>query len=659
MDWKFIVGLTEKGTTCHTHKKQKFTVNTTLLGLTLAALALMTYHILTKGPVYKGVEGIKEMPFFKVIFYEIWGTFMDTQGVFANLLEGNIWLYFLVGNMIASWIRTYKFHIRMRKTLVQYGFLSIVMATFIGIISPLCSCGILTTVVGLLSTGLPLAPAMALLISAPLMSPSTYMITIADLGAEWAFIRMIAAASMGMFAGLTTYALSKYFVTESLFVEGSIPEGDFHDDNFSGDERLRCSCGDKFSNRVSRETKSKFTIFWAKTLEMTWMIGKYVIIGLFVGNVVERYIDPDTIASLFSESGFLGILYVTFGSIPLYLHQVSASSVLVHIKEALPGTLDKGAALAFLIGGPVTAIPALTLLWAMFKKRVFFLYMLISLLGTIVLSVFFVRFIFVPGTDASHPLFFEVSHVSGGKSSVIKKDESKVKILVAYNSKNSLAVYDDTIMGGSGVVFDSIGSHYLSSSYDNTYYVRNVGEWLEKTVLDSKKKILIYSTYVSDGIPKSKLQRGSFSRLKKLGYKLTFTDRKETPNITPDTLKDYSQIWVIAGEKDSKGCFSEKELSSMYDFRDDGFGILVVSGNGDGDKIFIDDANQLANEYSVTFSGYEDIPKRLPISTLGKLAPWFIEYMHPVYTFMFRVGSESSGVSLFIWSQIKKVFSFL
>jgi len=659
MDWKFVFGLTEKGTTCHTHKKQKFTVNSTLSALGAAALALMVYHILTKGPVVEGVDGIKDMSFIRIIGYEIWETIMGSKGVFANLLEGNIWLYFLVGNMIASWIRTYKFHIRMRKTLVNYGFLSIVLATLIGIISPLCSCGILTTVVGLLSTGLPLAPAMALLISAPLMSPSTYMITIGDLGAEWAFIRMIAAASMGLFAGLVTYALSKYFVSDELFIEGAIPEGDFHDENFSGDERLRCSCGDKFSNRVGRETRNKFIIFWAKTIEMTWMIGKYVLIGLFVGNVVERYIDPDTIARLFSEGGLKAILYVTFGSIPLYLHQVSASSVLVHIKEALPGTLDKGAALAFLIGGPVTAIPAMTLLWAMFKKRVFFLYMAISLLGTVILSVFFAKFIFVPGTDASHPLFYEVSQISGGKSSVIKKNNEKTKILISPDRKNTLAVYDDTIMGGSGVVFDSMVSHYLKNSYDNSYYVRNIADWLEKTVLTSKKKILVYSTYVGKGIPESAFRRGGFGMLKKKGYSIDFADRTIIPVLDLKELEPYSQVWIISGEENSVGCFSEDEVSTIVDFRDDGYGLLFVSGSGDAEKIFLGDINQLASEYEVVFIGYEDMSERIPISTLGKLAPWFIKYMHPVYTVMQKLGSESAGISLYLWKQIKNGFSFV
>ncbi len=656
MDWKYIVGMKEKGETCHTHKKQNLTVNSTLLALIAAALTLMTYHILTKGPVIEGVEGLKDMSFFTIMGYEVWGTFMDGKGVFANLLEGNIWLYFLLGNMIASWIRTYKFHIRMRKTLIRYGTLSIFLATFIGIISPLCSCGILTTVVGLLSTGLPLAPAMALLISAPLMSPSTYLITIADLGAEWAFIRMFAAACMGLFAGFVTFALQKYFVTEKLFVEGSIPETpDFHDPNFAGDERLKCSCGDKFSNRVGRETRNKFIIFWAKTIEMTWMVGKYVIIGLFVGNVVERYIDPGTIGALFSKSGLSGILYVTFGSIPLYLHQVSASSVLVHIKEALPGTLDKGAALAFLIGGPVTAIPALTLLWAMFKKRVFFLYMGLSLVGTIILSVFFAKFIFVPNTDASHPLFNQVSNISGGEAGVIKKDNKKVKVIAAPGGNNAMAVYDDNIMGGSGVVFDAIGSHFIEMEYDNSYYLRNIAFWLENTVLTSKKSVLVYSTFSHDGISKDMLvRRGVFKRLEKTGYKVTFTDRRETPVLNADILQPYSQLWLISGERVSSGCFSGAEIDTIVTYRDDGFGLVIVGGGLSSSQVA--DANQVAKEFDVTYAVGSSLDKRIPISSLGKLAPGFVSYVHPLYTFMFDIGSKSSGVSLFIWDTIKSIF---
>lgn len=64
------------------------------------------------------------------------------------------------------------------------------------------------------------------------------------------------------------------------------------------------------------------------------------------------------IYSLFGQKDQLNIVWISLGTIPIFLHQISASSILYHIKTSLDGTFDGGAGLAFLIGGPVTAIPA-------------------------------------------------------------------------------------------------------------------------------------------------------------------------------------------------------------------------------------------------------------------------------------------------------------
>ncbi|GBE06825.1 hypothetical protein BMS3Abin10_02482 [bacterium BMS3Abin10] len=92
------------------------------------------------------------------------------------------------------------------------------------------------------------------------------------------------------------------------------------------------------------------------------------------------------------------------------------------IVESSPdGTLSGGAGLAFLIGGPVTAIPTMTMLWAIFRKKVFFLYMFISIAGTIILAYSFQFLVFVPYVDTDNPLLTGVRSLSGGNAAIITK----------------------------------------------------------------------------------------------------------------------------------------------------------------------------------------------------------------------------------------------
>ncbi|MFQ5646783.1 MAG: permease, partial [bacterium] len=339
---------------CDTHKKQHRTVNTTLFALLGSGFALMFWHLASKGPSTELPE-LAKAGFFTQFLSELHYIILGSHGIWAEI--GDVYLYFLFGIMLAGYIRTYKLHIRLRKTLSRYGFMGIVLASVIGVFSPLCSCGILATVVGLLSGGLPLAPAMALLISSPLMSPTAFFLTISDLGVEWTVVRISSAFLMGILAGVVTHLLrNKGFQTDTLFIDDSIVEGDFHDHDFDGDDRLKCTCREKFSNRMAVKIKKhekdwirewqNFWIFWCKTWEMTWMIGKYVLVGIFVGSIAENYIPKEFLNDFFGKSGMGNVIWVTMGSIPIFLHQISASAILKSIKSSVPGTLNPGAGLA-------------------------------------------------------------------------------------------------------------------------------------------------------------------------------------------------------------------------------------------------------------------------------------------------------------------------
>jgi uncharacterized membrane protein YraQ (UPF0718 family) len=154
----------------------------------------------------------------------------DRHGIIAELWD--VLPYFLAGVLLAGYIRTYKIAVKLQAKLRKYGFLSIFLASLIGLITPLCACGTLTTAISLLFAGVPLAPVMALLVTSPLMSPSTYLLTLNDLGPEWTVIRTLAAFLLGMLAGIVTLLLrDRGFRTDSIFIEGPFPAG-FHDEAY-------------------------------------------------------------------------------------------------------------------------------------------------------------------------------------------------------------------------------------------------------------------------------------------------------------------------------------------------------------------------------------------------------------------------------------------
>lgn len=310
-------------------------------------------------------------------------------GEFWWALDHVFW-YFFIGILLAAFIRTYKFHVRARKYLPQLGFWGIFAATAIGMFSPLCACGVLPIVVSLMMSGMPIAPAMSLVVSSPLMSIDAFFITGRLLGWEWAWAKLAAALFMGIFAGLVTHAIAKRGRFEALdLFKGEMPKGDMHDPNFQ-DERLACKCREQWSNRIARKHPNKFIIFWAKAAELSWHVGKFTLIGLAIEVLAGRYIPSEWIAAVFGSDEWFNIPLVILATVPLHLNQFTATSILygpLNVLERLGSDISWGSGMAFLIGGPVTALPVMGVFLSLFRAKVFWLYLSVCLSGALIVAV--------------------------------------------------------------------------------------------------------------------------------------------------------------------------------------------------------------------------------------------------------------------------------
>ena len=323
---------------------------------------------------------------------------MDAFWQGAARLASGLWEEFLyilpfllLGVLIEAFIRTMKWHVKIRKALTRFGRLSIVVATLLGAISPLCACATLPLVISLLLGGLPLAPAMALLVTSPLMSPANYTLLNFQLGPGWANAVLVCALLLGLFAGYVTLWLRRFGFTEDRIFRKALPAGDFHDPDYPVEE-LRCACGKQLSHRVDRCTHNNFLVFLAKFWEGFLKVGKFVMIGLVIEVVALTFVPTDWIEALLSGQGIWPIFALTFATIPLHLPQFTAAAMVYGFVSPEFGegiTLSKGAGIALLVGGPVTALPVLAVLISMFRRRVLALYLGVCVVGTITLALLY------------------------------------------------------------------------------------------------------------------------------------------------------------------------------------------------------------------------------------------------------------------------------
>jgi uncharacterized protein len=116
-----------------------------------------------------------------------------------------MWWFTLLGIVFAALIKTYQLDKNVRAYVGKWGVWAIPVAVFIGVLSPLCSCGILPIVIPMALSGVPLPPLFALLATSPTMDPTSFFLTWGALGPELAWWKLGGSLVLGFAAGGVAY----------------------------------------------------------------------------------------------------------------------------------------------------------------------------------------------------------------------------------------------------------------------------------------------------------------------------------------------------------------------------------------------------------------------------------------------------------------------
>jgi len=298
-----------------------------------------------------------------------------------------LWPFYLGGVLFAAFIKTFKWDRRIRASLIRFDRASILVAVAAGLVSPLCSCGILPIVIALSAAGVPLPPVLALLITSPLMSPDAFAVTLGQLGWTYALWKLVAAAAVGLAAGFATLRLSRRgILSGTRFRAERVMDGEGAA-RPGFEEIVAAGCFSHAGERggvVDRE--NRFHFFLERFRDMALLVGKYLFAALLIQALVTYYIPSNLVEPLLGRESALSVLFASLLSIPLPLHQVAAPSV---IKGLLAAGMSPGAGMAMLVGGPVTSIPAMSALLGVYDRRAFALYLGLGVSAAISFGVLF------------------------------------------------------------------------------------------------------------------------------------------------------------------------------------------------------------------------------------------------------------------------------
>lgn len=252
----------------------------------------------------------------------------------------------------------------------------IFLAALFGGLAPFCSCEVIPFISGLLAVGAPLSAVMAFWLSSPLIDPPTLLITAGALGWDFAIGKAVAAVALGIMGGFGV----RFLVNQGAF---SSPLRDRKSGGccgcgpspFEGDVQWRF-WHDAERSRTFRTEARLNGLFLIK-----WLTFAYLLEALLV-----TYVPAETIGGVVGGEGFMPIVIGALVGAPAYLNSYAAPPLVAGLVEQ---GMSAGSAMAFMVAGAVSSIPAMAAVWSLVKKQVFLAYIGFGIGGAIVIGTVF------------------------------------------------------------------------------------------------------------------------------------------------------------------------------------------------------------------------------------------------------------------------------
>lgn len=291
---------------------------------------------------------------------ELAGSYTGAVGIQFFELLAQLWYWVVLGALLSALASHFLPRTRLGHLLARHRAGSVVGASVLGLVSPLCTFAAIPVVSRVLRAGVPAPPLMAFLFSSPLMNPALFIYTYGALGLEMAVARTVTALSTGLVAGFGTHLLQArgLLARELDVVADPLPA-------VAGGSGATQAASPGLARRFARDLA---------------FISRWFALGILVAAVTATFLSPELIRSVLGPGSRWSIPAAIALGVPLY---ACGGAALPVVETMLRMGMTPGAALAFFIAGPATKVHTVGTLGAVFGRRVLTWYLLVMLLSAL------------------------------------------------------------------------------------------------------------------------------------------------------------------------------------------------------------------------------------------------------------------------------------
>ncbi len=219
------------------------------------------------------------------------------------------------------------------------------MGAVVGALTPFCACSTIPMAKGLLDAGVTFGAVMSFIISSPLLNPIILGMLIALVGWEACIIYFLLVFILSVLFGVVL-------------------------GRFGGSEQVKqiskCSC----CASTEAEIPNTFSAKLWQALRNAWAdyraVLLYLLIGVGIGAIIYGYLPQEFVLKYAGGKSPLAIPIAAIIGIPLYIRTETAIPIGLALMQK---GMSIGAVIALIIGGAGMAIPEMTMLASIFKKK--------------------------------------------------------------------------------------------------------------------------------------------------------------------------------------------------------------------------------------------------------------------------------------------------
>ncbi|MEK0317810.1 permease [Cohnella sp. 56] len=268
--------------------------------------------------------------------------------------------FMLLGVLVSALLNLFVSEAALTRWLPRNPVLGVLCACLLGILLPVCECGMIPIVRRLLRKGMPVYIGIAYILAAPIVNPVTYFATYAAFRTmtDMALYRTLMGFAVAVAVGITLYLFQRANPIRTSApgpATGVVPSGHqpHHTHTHAHTHSHDASGGS--SRLLSLATHDADEFF-----EM----GKFLMLGALLTALIQTFVSRGELLEL--SGGVLGSHLLMMGF--AYLISLCSTSD-AFVAASFTGLFPKGALLAFLVYGPMIDFKNTLMLLSVFKSR--------------------------------------------------------------------------------------------------------------------------------------------------------------------------------------------------------------------------------------------------------------------------------------------------